>query len=163
MQEVSYGGSTGGRGPSDLLEAVVERGGAWWAGLAERVITCTPQRRCSGRARTDSWPRPTSRMTWTPWCWTLRDKSDISRSAAGSRLPACRAPPTFSLLFLESLPPSVDGRHLRLQGHVVLPDVLKLLLQEGDPLGAGHAVQLVWRDKDTSVRTRRTSKTMTQM
>lgn len=49
---------------------------------------------------------------------------------------------TFSLLLLQPLPASVDGRHLRLQAQVVLPDLLQLLLQEGDPLCTGHPVQL---------------------
>lgn len=56
---------------------------------------------------------------------------------------------TFSLLLLQPLPASVDGRHLRLQAQVVLPDLLQLLLQEGDPLCAGHSVQLTWGDEES--------------
>lgn len=49
---------------------------------------------------------------------------------------------TFSLLLLQPLSAPVDGRHLRLEAQVVLPDLLQLVLQEGDPLSAGHPVQL---------------------
>lgn len=50
---------------------------------------------------------------------------------------------TFALLLLQSLPAPVDRRHLGLEAHVVLPDLLQLVLKEGDPLGARHAVQVV--------------------
>ncbi len=44
-------------------------------GLGGRVITCTPQQRCSEWARpmTDSCLCQRSLMRWTPLCWTLKD------------------------------------------------------------------------------------------
>lgn len=65
---------------------------------------------------------------------------------------------TFSLLLLQPLPAPVDGRHLRLQAQVVLPDLLQLVLQEGDPLCAGHSVQLTWGDECESKEEEQTEK-----
>lgn len=115
-----------------------------------RVITCIPQQQCSVRARprTDSCRCPRTPTTWTPLCWTLKEQigSDWLAGTGQSQSDEWRGGGflTFSLLLLQPLPASVDGRHLRLQAQVVLPDLLQLLLQEGDPLRTGHPVQLTW-------------------
>ena len=49
---------------------------------------------------------------------------------------------TFPLFLLHALPAAVDGGDLRLEGEVVVPDVLQLLLQEGDALQAVHLLQV---------------------
>lgn len=51
---------------------------------------------------------------------------------------------TFSFLFLHAFSPPVDGGHLRLEGEVVVPDVLQLLLKERDPLQTVHLLQVSW-------------------
>lgn len=136
------------------------RGGATMLRGGGRVITCTPQPLCSGRARprTDSWPCPrTPRSWWRPWCGTLRNSTHThthTLAPSANLFLACRATdrpsPTFSLLLLQPLPAAVDGRHLRLEAQVVLPHLLQLVLQEGDPLRAAHAVQLTWRRPPTT-------------
>ena len=51
---------------------------------------------------------------------------------------------TFPLFLLHALPTAVDGGHLGLEGEVVVPDVLQLLLQEGDTLQTVHLLQVRW-------------------
>lgn len=119
---------------------------AGWDGAAVgRVITCIRQRQCSVRARPrmDSCRCPKTPKTWKPLCWRLKGNTLAVRSLLP---PPESTPPvellTFSLFLLQPLSAPVNGRHLRLQGQVVLPDLLELLLQEGDPLCAGHSVEL---------------------
>lgn len=49
---------------------------------------------------------------------------------------------TFPLLLLHAFSSSVNGGHLRLQGQVVVPDVLEFLLKERDSLQAAHLLQI---------------------
>ena len=56
-------------------------------------------------------------------------------------------PLTFPLFLLHAFPAAVDGGHLGLEGEVVVPDVLQLLLQEGDALQAVHLLQVRWEQE----------------
>lgn len=49
---------------------------------------------------------------------------------------------TFPFLLLHAFPPSVDGGHLGLEGEVVVPDVLQLLLKERNSLQTAHLFQV---------------------
>lgn len=51
---------------------------------------------------------------------------------------------TFPFFLLHAFPSSVNRGHLRLEGEVVVPDVLQLLLKKRDPLQTAHLLQVSW-------------------
>lgn len=63
------------------------------------------------------------------------DTEETKHSPGNGRL-------TFSFLFLHAFSSPVDGGHLRLEGEVVVPDVLQLFLKERDPLQTVHLLQV---------------------